>query len=196
MDVRSSACMALIILFFFFNDTATTEIYTLSLHDALPISLFTDFTAVNTGVPRSHALRFYCENTPNAAGYAPNPAGASYADGGVGGFLRSTGNPNRGWARLATSLDGAMRVPTLRNVDKRPQPDFVKAYMHNGYFKSLKEVGHFYNTRDTLPRCEAGSQGEKVSCWPPPESATNINTNCCDLGLSDDQEDDVVAFLK
>jgi len=25
-------------LFFFFNDTATTEIYTLSLHDALPIS--------------------------------------------------------------------------------------------------------------------------------------------------------------
>src|SRR5256885_4202441 len=28
----------LISLFFFFNDTATTEIYTLSLHDALPIS--------------------------------------------------------------------------------------------------------------------------------------------------------------
>src|SRR3712207_9254729 len=27
-------------LFFFFNDTATTEIYTLSLHDALPISRF------------------------------------------------------------------------------------------------------------------------------------------------------------
>src|SRR3989449_10701453 len=26
------------IIFFFFNDTATTEIYTLSLHDALPIS--------------------------------------------------------------------------------------------------------------------------------------------------------------
>src|SRR3712207_8962505 len=29
-------------LSFFFNDTATTEIYTLSLHDALPISIFTD----------------------------------------------------------------------------------------------------------------------------------------------------------
>src|SRR3989454_2304072 len=27
-------------VFFFFNDTATTEIYTLSLHDALPISIF------------------------------------------------------------------------------------------------------------------------------------------------------------
>src|SRR2546428_3460664 len=28
---------ALVLVFFFFNDTATTEIYTLSLHDALPI---------------------------------------------------------------------------------------------------------------------------------------------------------------
>src|SRR3712207_8697592 len=31
---------ALLLIFFFFNDTATTEIYTLSLHDALPISAF------------------------------------------------------------------------------------------------------------------------------------------------------------
>src|SRR5256885_17265447 len=30
-------CFILIAVFFFFNDTATTEIYTLSLHDALPI---------------------------------------------------------------------------------------------------------------------------------------------------------------
>src|SRR2546430_10956733 len=34
-----SACR-LSFFFFFFNDTATTEIYTLSLHDALPISVF------------------------------------------------------------------------------------------------------------------------------------------------------------
>src|SRR3989442_7452848 len=32
--------------FFFFNDTATTEIYTLSLHDALPISLQCEFYAL------------------------------------------------------------------------------------------------------------------------------------------------------
>src|SRR5216684_4929689 len=39
--VASSIGLALIILFlFFFNDTATTEIYTLSLHDALPISIW------------------------------------------------------------------------------------------------------------------------------------------------------------
>src|SRR2546429_8121422 len=33
-----SLVIDLLFLFFFFNDTATTEIYTLSLHDALPIS--------------------------------------------------------------------------------------------------------------------------------------------------------------
>jgi len=31
-------CLVVFVFFFFFNDTATTEIYTLSLHDALPIS--------------------------------------------------------------------------------------------------------------------------------------------------------------
>src|ERR1041385_9510255 len=34
-SLAASACVSC--LFFFFNDTATTEIYTLSLHDALPI---------------------------------------------------------------------------------------------------------------------------------------------------------------
>src|SRR5260370_25741337 len=33
-------CALFLSVFFFFNDTATTEIYTLSLHDALPISWF------------------------------------------------------------------------------------------------------------------------------------------------------------
>src|SRR2546429_6463625 len=41
--------MLLIVFFFFFNDTATTEIYTLSLHDALPISLNFASQAVRGG---------------------------------------------------------------------------------------------------------------------------------------------------
>src|SRR3977135_4736873 len=32
-------CSSFVVFVFFFNDTATTEIYTLSLHDALPISV-------------------------------------------------------------------------------------------------------------------------------------------------------------
>src|SRR5436853_3139546 len=45
-DVYLALCyyfhFSLFFYFFFFNDTATTEIYTLSLHDALPISPLTD----------------------------------------------------------------------------------------------------------------------------------------------------------
>src|SRR2546422_7457809 len=42
MLVTSTYCLRRVSFFFFFNDTATTEIYTLSLHDALPISLGAD----------------------------------------------------------------------------------------------------------------------------------------------------------
>ena len=48
---------------------------------------------------------------------------------------------------------GKQKVPTLRNVDKRPYEGFAKAYTHNGYFKSLKAIVHFYNTRDAKPAC-------------------------------------------
>src|SRR5687768_17924680 len=40
------------LLFFFFNDTATTEIYTLSLHDALPISLVLRFRRISQRAAR------------------------------------------------------------------------------------------------------------------------------------------------
>src|SRR6267142_6286490 len=43
-------------VFFFFNDTATTEIYTLSLHDALPISPLGAFAAALFAL-RAQALR-------------------------------------------------------------------------------------------------------------------------------------------
>src|SRR5258708_20566536 len=44
--------LSTLFLFFFFNDTATTEIYTLSLHDALPISYF-------IGRSRSNCFRHF-----------------------------------------------------------------------------------------------------------------------------------------
>ena len=37
LELSTVIAVIVFILFFFFNDTATTEIYTLSLHDALPI---------------------------------------------------------------------------------------------------------------------------------------------------------------
>src|SRR5688572_33377293 len=43
--------------FFFFNDTATTEIYTLSLHDALPISPAAAGARAHRALGRAHAGR-------------------------------------------------------------------------------------------------------------------------------------------
>lgn len=159
--------------------------------------LFTDFTASNLGLPPNPALPFYKENIPDQFGYTANPKGLQFRDLGVGGFLDSKQNPNREWAVLASSFVGKYKTPTLRNVDKRPRADFVKAYMHNGYLKSLKEVVHFYNTRDSLPRCNAGDLGEKVTCWPAPENPETMNRKQLgDLKLSGQQEDFLVAFLK
>ncbi len=160
--------------------------------------LFTDFTASNLGLPANRAIPFYYEDTPDRFGYAANPAALKYTDAGVGGFLISRGlNPSAQWAQMASSFKGKFKVPTLRNVDKRPWPDFVKAYMHNGYLKSLKEVVHFYNTRDALPRCQPNDPGEKMTCWPAPEYPATINKKQLgNLGLSVKQEDQIVAFLR
>ena len=79
---------------------------------------------------------------------------------------------------------GKQKVPTLRNVDRRPSEDFVKAYGHNGYFKSLDAIVHFYNTRD-------------VESWPAAEFPMNVNSDeLGDLGLSTAEEAAIVAFMK
>jgi cytochrome c peroxidase len=150
--------------------------------------LFTDNTAGNIGTPKNPALSFYTQTRPDRYGYVGDPEGANFIDRGVGDFLRSPEDANAAWHALAGQFDGNFRVATLRNVDMRPSPGFVKAYGHNRYFKSLKAIVHFYNTRDTLPRCRSGSPGEQVTCWPAPEVAANIDKTCCDLHLTDAQE--------
>ena len=165
--------------------------------------LFTDFTASNIGTPANPMLPYYAEQRPDARGYAANPAGSQYVDPGVGGFLTERNllsHPSAvdaRWRPLAAENMGRFRVPTLRNVDKRPYPSFVKAYGHNGYFKSLKSVVHFYNTRDALQRCGPNDLGEGTTCWPAPESTDNMNTKFMGrLGLSDEEESALVSFLQ
>jgi cytochrome c peroxidase len=165
--------------------------------------LFTDFTASNIGTPVNPRLPYYAENRPDAFGYVANPQGPSFVDGGVGSFL-SKGHllsqpsaVDARWLKLAPDNQARIQVPTLRNVDKRPYPAFVKAYGHNGYFTSLKAIVHFYNTRDALPRCQPHDPGEGTTCWPAPESTANMNTSRVGrLGLSDAEEDVLVVFMQ
>jgi cytochrome c peroxidase len=165
--------------------------------------LFTDFTASNIGTPANPRLPYYAEQRPDARGYVANPAGSSYVDPGVAGFLSKyqlLSQPSQvdaRWIPLAPENQGRFQVPTLRNVDKRPNPNFVKAYGHNGYFKSLKSIVHFYNTRDVLPRCDPNDPGEGTTCWPAPESTANMNTKFVGrLDLSDEEENALVSFMQ
>lgn len=81
---------------------------------------------------------------------------------------------------------GRFRVPTLRNIA------VTAPYMHNGVFKELKTVVHFYNTRDV----PGAINPETGASWESAEVSTNVVTaNVGNLGLSDADEDDIVAFL-
>ncbi|MFZ0986318.1 MAG: methylamine utilization protein MauG, partial [Xanthobacteraceae bacterium] len=63
--------------------------------------------------------------------------------------------------------------------------------------KSLKEIVHFYNTRDVLPRCRPNDPGEGTACWPAPESTANMNTKTVgNLGLTDAEENQLVSFMQ
>jgi cytochrome c peroxidase len=146
-------------------------------------ALFTDFTFDNLGIPKN----------PENPVYLYNP---SFIDPGLGGFLAT--RPD--YAEFADANMGMHKVPTLRNVDLRPSSDFVKAYGHNGYFKSLEGIVHFYNTRDVLPQCSGSfteAQALAANCWPAPEVSENLNTaELGNLGLTPDEEAAIVAYLR
>ena len=150
--------------------------------------LFTDFTFDNLGFPKNPNNTWY--QMPKEI----NPDGRAWIDQGLGGFLSHVPR----FAKYAQENLGKHKVPTLRNVDRRPFEDFVKSYGHNGYFKNLKDVVHFYNTRDVLPACDAiGRPKPNHNCWPAPEVAANVNQEeLGNLGLTEEQEWALVAFMK
>jgi cytochrome c peroxidase len=143
-------------------------------------ALFTDFTFDNLGIPQN----------------PENPAGLGFVDPGLGGFLMNAGYDES----VYLAEWGKHKVPTLRNVDLRPVDEDVKAYGHNGYFKSLAGIVHFYNTRDVKPACPGPyteAQALAADCWPAPEVAANVNTaELGDLGLTAEEEAAIVAFLQ
>lgn len=149
-------------------------------HPLTPVNnlppLFTDFTYDNLGVPANPANPFY------KMGKEWNPDGKNWKDPGLGGFLEGVEK----YRQYARENLGKHKVPTLRNVDLRPSTDFIKSFMHNGYFKTLEDVIHFYNTRD-----------KKDAGWPEPEIKANLNTEeLGTLGLIPEEEKAIVLFMK
>jgi len=141
--------------------------------------LFTDFTYDNIGVPRNPAI--------------PAIADPAYYNLGLCGPFRSD-------LTQRADLCGAFKVPTLRNVA-------VSApYLHNGRFKTLKEVVGFYARRDTNAEewypLNADGSVHKFDDLPP---AYRSNVNATEVpynrkqgdgpALTPDEIDLVVEFL-
>lgn len=138
--------------------------------------LFTDFSYDNIGVPRNNENQFYA--LPSSL----NPEGWLFMDKGLGVTVQDE------------TQDGKFKVPTLRNIER------TGPYMHNGYFKTLRGVVEFYNTRDLLPTCSnpwaSEAEARKLRCWPKAEISRNVNhLELGHLGLSSGEIDDLLAFL-
>ncbi|MBS0192026.1 MAG: cytochrome c peroxidase [Phycisphaerales bacterium] len=187
----------------------------------------------NIGVPRNAGNPFYTQTDAlsNPAGY--NPDGAEFVDIGLGntlyplyGFPPGNMGPGSDGSGDFLGINGLFKAPSFRNVDKRPNPAFVKAYMHNGALKSVEQVVHFYNTRNlttkpfevidfTRDDPYAGLEGTPL--WPAPESPSPVTllnaeglpgtdpgmgpggesfAQVGNLQLTADEEADIVAFLK
>ena len=101
---------------------------------------------------------------------------------------------------VMTARDIAL-VPPQCPTTEAPGPYFQKQFFHNGYIKSLKQLVHFYNTRDVYRfqvasgECPAGTV-EKVTCWPAAEVPQNQDMTTGNLGLTDAEENQIVAFLQ
>ena len=129
--------------------------------------LVTDFTYDNIGLPRNPANPFYTQPA------TVNPDGAAFVDVGL------ANNPRVMKDGASQANRGRFKVSTLRNVA------LTAPYTHNGVFTTLKEVVAFYNRRDLDPMQ-----------FGPPEVPETVNRlELGNLGLTDAEEDALVAFL-
>lgn len=97
-----------------------------------------------------------------------NVAGFNYIDLGIGAIVSQAAH------------NGKFKVPTLRNIA------ISAPYFHNGSITTLEKVVRFYNQRDL-------NTGEFL----PAEVSQNVNTEeLGNLNLSDEEEENLVAFLK
>lgn len=116
--------------------------------------LFTNFGYDNLGIPKNPDNPFY--SMPPAW----NPDGENWVDYGLGGYMKGAGYA----PEVYETEMGKFKIPSLRNVDLRPSADFVKAYGHNGYFKSLEEIVLFYAWRGLTMNGGLGLGGSGMDC--------------------------------
>ncbi len=141
----------------------------------------------NIGVPKNPNNPYYRNTDAATNPYGYNPLGFNYIDYGLG----SNPNPAPDGTKFYNNTPGDIpqfrglfKAPSTRDTDLRPYPTFVKAYTHNGFFKSLQQVVHFYNKRNiavnatgqevAFPICRDGPPSGYTALFPPPEVLANV----------------------
>ena len=126
-------------------------------------NIFTQFKFHNILVPKNPGLGFY--DLPKDS----NPDGRKYIDPGLANNPHLTGEDKK-------QAFGQFRSPSLRNVA------ITAPYMHNGVFKTLREVIQFYNKMENFWPAETFENQSRM-----------INTQ---LNLTPEEIQALVAFLK
>jgi cytochrome c peroxidase len=185
---------------------------------------FTMYCFANIGVPKNPLNPFYQETDPVSNPHGFNPQGTNFIDFGLGANPNPAPDGTRFFNKVPGDIvqfRGLFKTPSVRDADTRPSPGFVKAYMHNGVFKSLQEVVHFYNKRNIAVNASGqeiafdlrkGPPAGFTPLFPPPEvldnvqnvagvtpaqatAATESNGQVGNLQLNPQQEQDLVNFM-
>ena len=170
--------------------------------DGKTATVFTDFSFDNLGIPVNPAvaelagpqkidyglgartaelLEAYGENVP-ALETIPLPDGLG----------------NGETIEVVDGEEGKFKVSSLRNIAK------TAPYGHNGFFPTLYDIVHFYNTRDLntdgTPFVDPDGNpigGVKEPLWPQPEVPATVNhAELGNLGLTFEEEQKIVVFLE
>src|SRR2546427_8115577 len=145
------------LFFFFFNDTATTEIYTLSLHDALPISLFGQLLQATLQQPVAVGALARHQRCPR-----PAQAGVGRSN----ALQRATKTAGRaGVMALPSDSGGAERLPSSASV------------RNHGENRQVPRRGSTVTGGTDLSCAWPGRRPRPRRCWP--AAPTARAARCC-----------------
>jgi len=149
------------------HSSAKLDVVTQATHGK---ETFTMYCYANIGVPKNPANPFYVNTNRDSNPQGCNQLGANFVDYGLG----ANPNPAPDGTRFMDAkpgdvpqFDGMFKATSLRNTDQRPSTNFVRSYMHNGVFKSLEEVVHFYNKRNVATNSLGQEKAFDLSVGPP-----------------------------
>lgn len=138
--------------------------------------VLTDFTYDNLGIPVNPQIAVL--------------AGPQPIDLGLGGQIAQLDAAYGSMYPDVADEEGKFKVSSLRNLAR------TAPYGHNGFFATIYDIVHFYNTRDVLDPCGPGGIVGQ-DCWPVPEVPETVNTDeLGNLDLTLAQEQKLVLFLE